>query len=215
MSTPGFLEKGIDFEQLIYHYEANNYNFTITDPTEVNLATDLMIHVINSSFGYDTGFASTVPGRIQMIFNSTLQELTLEKIGLSKQSNAVWLLDGKYERGTDFKLSDGTGIEAKVYRDKDSMLKAAREGTLDYKVFHGADYVICYLINGEVTITAEYPFREVQHWFWLKKVNGEYVEYSDSELTELINKKLPTALPVCRCMISDDKIIICKNIYCN
>ena len=216
MTTSGFLENGIDFEQLVNYYKANDYDIEITDPVKIKLAKDLTTHVINNSYGYGDSFSRTQSGRFQMIFNSTLAELENEKAGLIKRSSAIWTLNSKYETGTDFLSEDGTPVEAKVYRNKDSMSAAAKAGTLDYKVFHGAEYVICYLIDGEVEIIAEEPFRKVTHWFWLKKIGGEYVEVksNDSDLTEAITRRLPSAIPICRCTFYDDKIVISKNPYC-
>lgn len=214
MNTPGFTESGIDFEQLVHCYITSNYNIEITDPTKIKLAKDLMAHVINASYGYNDSFSSSLHGRFQMIFNSTLEELVLEKAGFTKRSNAIWSLDSKYETGTDFLADNGAKIEAKVYKAKSSMLKAAEAGTLDYKVFHGADYVICYLIDGEVEILAEEPFRKVKHWFWLKKINDEYIEYNDSELLQLTEECLPKTIPICRCIFYEDNITISENTFC-
>jgi hypothetical protein len=213
LNTPGFLENGIDFEQLVKHYINNKYNIEITDPIKIKLAKDLMNHVINNSYGYNDYFSCTQHGRFQMIFNSTLEELENEKAGLIKRSNAIWTLNGKYETGTDFLSANGAKIEAKVYKNKDSMLAAANAGTLDYKVFHGAAYVICYLIEGEVEITSEPPFRKIKHWFWLRNIDGKYDEYTDSELTDITNECLPKTIPICQCKFYDDKISISKNNY--
>lgn len=207
MVTPGFLDNGIDFEQLVYHYLTNDYYTEITDPTEVKLVIALMEHVINTSHGYDEedSFAKTIHGRFQMIFNSTLQEIvTREKGGLTKLSNAVWLLDGRYEKGTDFRSSEGTKIETKVYKNVASMNKYAKKGSVEYTVFHGAEYVLCYLIDSH----------ENRHWYWLKKTNGVYSVYNNEELNKLTSECLPAAISICYCKQRDNKFIIGKNTYC-
>ena len=204
MNTPGFLNNGIDFEQLIAYYLSNNCYIEITDQAEINLAIELMKHVINNSFGYDSGFSSTIHGRFQMIFNSTLEELYIEKAGLDKKSNATWLLTGTYEGGTDFQSSNGKQIEAKVYRDLESMKNYAEAGSTDYRVFHGADYVLCYLIDSY----------ELNHWWWLKKDNGSYDIYVEPDLVSITKECLPASIPVCYCKIRDNKLIIGKNTFC-
>ncbi len=207
MVTPGFLNNGIDFEQLVNYYLANNCYIEITAPTDVNLAIALMEHVINTSYEYNEegSFAQTTHGRFQMIFNSTLQEMIAkEKGGLIKQSKAVWLLDGCYEKGTDFKSSNDIKIETKVYKNEASMKKYAKKGSTEYTVFHGAEYVLCYLIDSH----------EGKHWYWLKKVNGIYNVHNDAELDKLTSECLPAAIPVCYCKIRDNKIIIGKNTFC-
>ena len=204
MATPGFLENGIDFAQLVLYYLANNCYLIITDPKEVDLAIRLMKHVIGDSFGYRTDFASIISKRFQLIFNSTLEELTNEKAGLIKQSNAVWLLTDSYEKGTDFRSSNGKQIESKVYYNWNRMLEFAEKGSVDYTVFHGADYVLCYLINNH----------ESEHWYWLKKINGVYVVYNDTELCAVTSECLPPTIPVCYCKLIDNKLIIGKNTFC-
>ena len=207
MSTPGFLKNGIDFEQLVKHYLANNCYIVITDQTEVKLATALMQHVIDTSYGYDGegSFALTLHGRFQMIFNSTLQEIIIREIGgLIKRSNAIWLLEGTYEEGTDFRSDNNVKIEAKVYKNIDSMKAYAKKGSKDYTVFHGAEYVLCYLIDSH----------EGKHWHWLKKINGIYTIYTDETLTNLTSECLPEVLPVCYCKLSDTKLVIGKNTFC-
>jgi hypothetical protein len=206
LATPGFLENGIDFEQLVYYYLTNNYRIEITDPAEVKLATALMEHIINTSHGYDEdSFAKTIHGRFQMIFNSTLQEIVArEKGGLTKLSNAVWLLDGSYEKGTDFRSSEGIEIETKVYKNVTSMNNYAKKGSVEYTVFHGAEYVLCYLIDSH----------EGKHWYWLKKVSGVYSIYSNEELYKLTSECLPKAISICYCKLRDNKFVIGKNTFC-
>lgn len=198
MITPGFLENGIDFEQLVYYYLDNNCNIEITDPAELNLVNSLMERVINGSRGYTTGALSTVHGRFQYIFNSTLQELHIqqkaaEKLGLVKRSSAVWLLNSVCEYGTDFISKNGKNIEAKMYKNYESMIDYAKNGS-----FHGADYVLCYLI-----------YDCCKHWYWLKRNNGEYTEYNDIELSGMTSELLKN-LPICSCTFVDNKFIISK-----
>ncbi len=207
MITPGFLTNGIDFEQLTDYYVANNCKVEITDPAEVDLAIALMEHVINTSYAYDEedSFAKTEHGRLQMIFNSTLGEVTIDRYSsLIKKSVAVWLLGGSYEKGTDFKSSEGVEIEAKVYKNVDSMNFYAKKGSVEYTVFHGAEYVLCYLIDSH----------EGKHWHWLKKTNGVYSIYNNDGLEDLTSKRLPPVIPICYCKIRDNKIIIGKNTFC-
>lgn len=207
MSTPGFLNNGIDFEQLMDYYVANNCKVEITDPNEVNLVITLMENVINTSYAYneEDSFAKTRHGRFQMIFNSTLGEVTVARCcSLIKQSSAVWLLDGSYEKGTDFKSIEGVEIEAKVYKDINSMNFYAKKGSVEYTVFHGAEYVLCYLINSY----------EGTHWYWLKKTNGVYSIYNDGGLAALTSERLPSAMPICYCKLIDNKFIIGKNTFC-
>lgn len=207
MSTPGFLKNGIDFEQLVKHYLANGCYITITDPAEIKLAIDLMQHIIDTSYGYDDegSFASTIHGRFQMIFNSTLQEMLVrERGGLIKRSNAIWLLEDHYEKGADFKSNNNVDIETKVYKNVDSMKAYAKKGSTVYTVFHGAGYVLCYLIDSF----------ESQHWYWLKNINGTYTVYTDEALASLTSECLPEALPVCYCKLSDTKLVIGRNTFC-
>ena len=208
MATPGFLENGIDFEQLVQHYLSNNCYIEVTDPKEVTLAIKLMEHVIGTSIGYKEDqekLNAAIQRRFQMIFNSTQEELTSEKAGLVKRSNAIWLLTGSYEKGTDFQSHNGKQIEAKVYYDWNNMLEYAKKGSSDYTVFHGADYVLCYLINSYNS----------KHWYWLKKINGVYAVYYEEALSSLTNECLPSSIPICYCRFRDDKLIIGKNTFCN
>lgn len=212
MVTPGFLENGIDFMPLVKHYLANNCYIEITDPAEVSLARKLMIHVIDSSYGYNDDssyFAQTEHGRFQMIFNSALQELIAKLAGLVKKSNAVWLLTDSYEKGTDFQSANGKHIEAKVYKNEASMKKYAKKGSVEYTVFHGAEYVLCYLIDSYKDAN-----QESKHWCWLKKINGIYTVYNNDDLTALTEECLPPAIQICYCKFLDDKIIIRKSTYC-
>ena len=207
MVTPGFLNDGIDFEQLVKHYLANNCSAMITDHADLILARTLMEYIIKTSHEYnDEGsFAKTIHGRFQMIFNSTLQEIIVrEKGGLIKRSGAVWLLNGHYEKGADFLSEANVEIETKVYKDEASMNAYAKKGSKEYTVFHGAEYVLCYLINSH----------EGKHWYWLKKVNGIYTVYNNKELDDLTDECLPTIIPVCYCKLTDDKLIIGKNNFC-
>ena len=204
MATPGFLENGIDFEQLVLYYLANNCYLEITDSKEVDLVIRLMKHVIGDSYGYKTDFASTIHGRFQIIFNSTLEELITEKAGLIKRSNAVWLLTDSYEKGTDFQSNNGKQIEAKVYINWYSMLDYAKKGSTDYTVFHGADYVLCYLINSYSS----------KHWYWLKKINNVYDVYYEEELNGLTTECLPSSISICYCRLREDRLIIGKNTFC-
>ena len=204
MATPGFLENGIDFEQLVLYYLANNCYLEITDSKEVDLVIRLMKHVIGDSYGCKTDFASTIHGRFQIIFNSTLEELITEKAGLIKRSNAVWLLTDSYEKGTDFQSNNGKQIEAKVYINWYSMLDYAKKGSTDYTVFHGADYVLCYLINSYSS----------KHWYWLKKINNVYDVYYEEELNGLTTECLPSSISICYCRLREDRLIIGKNTFC-
>ena len=207
MVTPGFLDNGIDFTPLVKHYLANNCYIEITDHAEVSLARKLMRHVIDSSYGYNddsSDFAQTEHGRFQMIFNSALQELIAKLAGLIKKSNAVWLLTDSYEKGTDFQSTNGKHIEAKVYKNEASMKKYAKKGSVEYTVFHGAEYVLCYLINSY----------EGKHWYWLKKINGVYSVYNNEELDQLTSECLPASISICYCKLRDNKFIIGKNTFC-
>ena len=207
MSTPGFLENGIDFEQLVLHYISSKDNrIEITDPTEVDLATRLMEYIINNSRGYnENSFANTIHGRLQMIFNSTLEEHIINsRSELIKKSDAIWLLGGSYETGTDFKSKEETNIEAKVYRDIDHMNSYAEKGSKHFTVFHGAEYVLCYLIYSH----------KGRHWYWLKKTNGIYDTDTDEALIVRTKERLPDEIPICYCSIRDNKIIISRNTLC-
>lgn len=207
MATPGFLENGIDFKQLVLHYLANNHYVEINVPKEFTTATKLMEHVIGTSIGYKEDpekLNAAIARRFQMIFNSTLQELISEEAGLIKRSNAVWLLTGSYEKGTDFQSHNGKQIEAKVYYDWNNMLEYAKKGSVDYTVFHGADYVLCYLINSY----------DSKHWYWLKKINNVYNVYYEEELNGITAECLPSSIPICYCRLRDDKFIIGKNTFC-
>lgn len=207
MVTPGFLKDGIDFEQLVYHYWANDCYVKFTNNEEVSLITCLMEHVIGTSIGYQEDkekIKEAIQRRFQMIVNSTQEELVAEKAGLIKRSSAVWTLAGSYESGTDFKSNNGKQIETKVYFNRDNMLDFAEKGSHDYTVFHGADYVLCYLINSY----------DARHWYWLKKINGIYDVYYDEELYSVTDGCLPSSIPICYCRIRDDSIIIDKNTFC-
>lgn len=207
MTTPGFLDNGIDFTLLVQHYLANNCYIEITNYAEVSLFRKLMRHIIDSSYGYNeesSNFAQTEPGRFQMIFNSVLQELIAELAGLVKKSNAVWLLTDSYEKGTDFQSTNGKQIEAKVYKNYNSMINYAKKGSVKYTVFHGAEYVLCYLIDSY----------EGKHWYWLKKINGIYRVYNNEDLDELTSECLPATISICYCKLKDNKLIIGKNTFC-
>ena len=212
MATPGFLDDRIDFEQLVKHYKANGCRLVITG-NELQLARRIMRHVIDSTVGdrYNSDFARTEDGRFQIIFNSTMEEMEAEEAGLCKRSSAIWSVNGQYEGGTDFLSTNGKKVEAKVYRDMDSALKAAKKGSVDYTVFHGAEYVLCYLINS-YELDKEKNKRE--HWFWLKKVNGVYSLCEDKNLRTVTERCLPATIPVCYCKLKEDHMIIDKNTYC-
>lgn len=207
MVTPGFLENGIDFDQLTDYYIANSCYVEVINPIEIKVATTLTENVINNSYGYqeDESFAKNDNIRLQMIFNSMLWEKIVKRnSSLIRKSSAVWLVDGSYEKGTDFQSTEGVDIEAKVYKDINRMNFYAKKGSVDYTVFHGAEYVLCYLINSH----------ENKHVYWLKKTNGIYHIYNDEGLEDLTSKHLPTVIPVCYCKIRDDKIIFGKNTFC-
>ena len=210
MVTPGFLADGIDFAKLVMYYLANGCYIEITNPAEVALIRNLIKHVIDTSYGYDgdiSDFAKTIHGRLQMIFNSAIEELFLQKAGFYKRSSAIWRLCDSYERGTDFQSMNGKQIEAKVYKNFDSMSKYAKKGSKDYTVFHGAEYVLCYLINSFKPLDSE----ESKHWFWLKKINGVYDVYDDIELNNITDECLPKTIPICYCKMTDNKFIINKS----
>lgn len=207
MVTPGFLENGIDFDPLIDYYIANNYHVEVANQPEVKVATALTESVINNSYGYQDENSAVKRDsiRLQMIFNSMLLENIVDRCtSLIRKSSAIWLLGGSYEKGTDFRSTDGVDIEAKVYKDIDSMNFYAKKGSVDYTVFHGAEYVLCYLINSH----------ENKHWYWLKKTGGIYHIYNDEGLENLTSKRLPQAIPVCYCKIRDNKVIFAKNTFC-
>lgn len=207
MTTPGFLENGIDFDQLTDYYVTNNCRVDIVNQIEVKVATTLTESVINNSHGYqeEESSAKKLNVRLQMIFNSMLWEKIVKRCSsLIRKSGAVWLVGGSYEKGTDFQSTDGVDIEAKVYKDINSMNFYAKKGSVDYTVFHGAEYVLCYLINSH----------ENKHVYWLKKTNGIYHIYNDEGLEYLTSKRLPAVIPVCYCTIRPGKIIFGKNTYC-
>lgn len=209
MTTPGFLDDGIDFEQLIAYYKANNYSIEITDPAEVDLIINLVSYVINASYGYKNGTATIIPNRFQMIFNSALQEHYIneaaQEIGLCcKQSSAVWRLGGSYEKGADFQSNTNKPIEVKMYKDWISMSSFIEKGSKDRKVFHDADYVLCYLIN---SYEVDNDLRQ-KHWYWLKKTGNVYVVYDNTELLNITYKCLPTSLPICSCKLEDARFIL-------
>jgi hypothetical protein len=166
-----------------------------------------MEHVIGTSVGYQEDkekIKEAIQRRFQMIVNSTQEELIAEKVGLIKRSSAIWTLAGSYEGGTDFRSDNGKQIEAKVYFDQNNMLEFAEKGSYDYTVFHGADYVLCYLINSY----------DSRHWYWLKKINGIYDVYYEEELYSITDECLPSSIPICYCRVRDDGIIIAKNTFC-
>ena len=216
MATPGFLDNGIDFEQLIIYYlDSSKYNkdnkcyIEITEHTEVNLIKNLAKHVIDTSIGYNddnTTFASTVHGRFQMIFNAMLEEAYAQKAGLLKRSDAIWRLSSSYQTGADFQSDNGKQIEAKVYKDWLSMQRYTEKGSNERTVFHGADYVLCYLIDShEVDENLNQ-----KHWYWLKKTSNTYVVDNNTELCNITYECLPTRLPVCSCKLTDDNKFIIK-----
>ena len=223
LATPGFLKDGIDFEQLVKYCIANDCRrIEITDQMEVNLLVKLMERVIGHSYKYNEGFASTINGRSQMIFNSTMQELAIQAVeqqfGLIKRSNAVWLLSDSYERGTDFYSVNNKQIEAKVYKTWSNMLIYADIGSKDHTVFHDADYVLCYLIDRPEKAKLETSPEILQyvgqkHWYWLKRIDGKYVVYFDKDLYGLTYYLLPQILPVCYCKVYKDKIIFDRNTF--
>jgi hypothetical protein len=205
--TPGFLDNGIDFDQLTDYYEANNCKVSIVNQTEVKVARALTESVINNSHGYqeEESSAKKPNVRLQMIFNSMLWEKIVKRCSsLIRKSSAIWLVGGSYEKGTDFQSTDGVDIEAKVYKDINSMNFYAKKGSIDYTVFHGAEYVLCYLINSH----------ENKHVYWLKKTNGIYHIYNDEGLEDLTNKHLPAVIPVCYCKMENDRTVFAKSTYC-
>jgi hypothetical protein len=205
--TPGFLENGIDFDQLTDYYVTNNCYVEIISPTEVKVATTLTENVINNSYGYqdEESFVKKDNIRLQMIFNSMLWEKIVKRCSsLIRKSSAVWLLNSSYEKGTDFRSTDGVDIEAKVYKNIDSMKSYAKKGSVDYTVFHGAEYVLCYLIDSH----------EGKHVYWLKKTNGIYHIYNDEGLEALTSKRLPAVIPICYCKMLADKVIFGKDTFC-
>jgi hypothetical protein len=204
--TPGFLDNGIDFDRLTDYYEANDGKVYIVNQTEVKVTRALTESVINNSHGYqeEDGSAKKHNIRLQMIFNSMLWEkIVKRRSSLIRKSSAIWLIGGSYETGTDFQSTDGVDIEAKVYKDINSMNFYAKKGSVDYTVFHGAEYVLCYLINSH----------ENKHVYWLKKTNGIYHIYNDERLEDLTNKQLPAVIPVCYCKMDDDRTIFAKNTF--
>lgn len=223
MSTPGFLTNGIDFYQLLSAYaQDNKYCIEITSLQELEMVINLMKRVIGSSYGYKSDFASTIPGRFQMIFNSALQEAHVyaiaKKLGvkLCKRSDSTWLLDDTYEEGTDFYYKD-TQIEAKVYKNWTNMLYYAKQGSIDPTVFHNADYVLCYLIEKPwpeelLALTDADTFAKkfgTAHWYWLKRINGKYVVYLNDDLYTDTYKSLSPLIPICKCRLTSDKLSIC------
>jgi hypothetical protein len=218
--TPGFLADGVDFRPLVYHYLASDYKVIIDDPQEMNIYHKLTQHVIDDSFKYGNDTPDQKNQnikkkhiRFQMIFNSTLQELYLERAGLGKRSSSVWLITGEAEGGTDFVSSNNKRIEAKIYKDSTSMFKYAKKAATDPTVFHDADYVCVYLMDYyERAIGA---VKEKAHWVWLTRIAGEYVEYFDVELKQIAESCLPAVLPVCHCLeTTSNKLIIGQNTYC-
>ena len=223
MSTPGFLKDGIDFDQLLFPYLQNN-GIEITDPQELAVAINLMKHVIGDSYRYDQGFASTIHGRFQMIFNSTLQEAHIfavaKQLGMNigKRSDSTWLLSDTYEKGTDFYCED-LQIEAKVYKNWSNMLWYAEQGSNDSTVFHDADYVLCYLIDlpfpEELSdfdcLQARTSSVGTTHWYWLKRINGKYVVYFNEELYTNTYSALAKVLPICKCRLYSDKLSIFRD----
>ena len=223
MVTPGFLKDGIDFEQLVKYFLARNcLRIEITDQREVNLFIKLMEHIIGNSYKYNEGFAATKNGRGQMIFNATMQEIAIQAVeqqfGLVKRSNAVWLLSDSYERGTDFYSVNDKQIEAKVYKTWSNMLIYADKGSKDPTVFHDADYVLCYLIDRPETAELE-SSQEIKqyvgqkHWYWLKRINNEYVVYFNKDLYDMTLYLLPQIMPVCYCKVYDNKVIFDRNTF--
>ena len=219
MSTPGFLINGIDFYQLLCAYVQSNIE--ITDPQELALIIDLMKHVIGNSYGYKNDFASTIYGRFQMIFNSTIQEAHIfaiaKKYGmdLCKRSDSKWLLSDTHEIGTDFYYKD-LQIEAKVYKNLNNMLSYAEQGSINPTVFHNADYVLCYLIDRPwpEELMAFEDMQEftkrvgTSHWYWLRRINGQYVLHFNEDLYTNTHKALSPTLPICKCRQTSDKFSI-------
>jgi hypothetical protein len=204
--TPGFLENGIDFDMLIDYYIANNYRVEVINQPEVKVAAALTESVINNSHGYQDGDSPVkqLNVRLQMIFNSMLWEKIVKICSsLIRKSSAVWLVGGSYEKGTDFQSTEGVDIEAKVYKDINSMNFYAKKGSVDYTVFHGAEYVLCYLINSYKN----------KHVYWLKKTNGIYHIYNNEGLEDLTHKRLPATIPICYCKMNNDKVVFAKNTF--
>ena len=140
-----------------------------------------------------------------MIFNSTLQEIIVREQGkLIKRSGAVWLLNGHYEKGADFRSEANVEIETKVYKNEASMKAYAKKGSVEYTVFHGAEYVLCYLIDSH----------EGRHWYWLRKIEGIYTVYNNKELEDITSECLPATIPICYCKLTNEALIIGKSNYC-
>ena len=207
MGTPGFFSDGIDFDCLVKYYRANNNYICITDSSEIKLATELMEDLIAKSYGYDEDdFVKTIHGRFQILFNSNILELTAEESStLIRRSNSIWRLNGSYETGADFVSTDGVAIETKVYKNILRMRSYAEKGSSDYTVFHGAKYVLCYLLNSH----------NGKHWHWLAETNGKYTEYDEEWLNIKTAEQLPPALPMCYCKLSPNRLILGENTYYN
>lgn len=205
-TTPGFHEDSIDFEQFVRYYLAHNCRVDIFNKKEIDLLYNITKYVIEASYGYDDSeFLKTPHGRAQVIFNSVLQEIIIEHyLGYIKRSSAIWSLTSEAESGTDFITDDGIKIEAKVYKDINSMTKFANKASENSSVFHKADYVLCYLIESH----------DGKHWHWLKNNAGIYsTDNIEQRFIDDLNK-LPKDIKICYCTAKSNSIIFAKNQFC-
>lgn len=184
---------------LVSQYIANGNCLKITDKSEVTLVKKIVANVINNSYKYTD--LSNIAKRLQYIFNSALQEQILTNFGgLIKRSNAFWSLDDSYEYGTDFQSWNGKKVEAKIYLNFEKMLEFAEKGTKDYTVFHGADYVVCYLVNGHFSDYKETP---VKYWWWLKKTPQGYQVFKDTNLDAITESLGRLPISICTYTTND------------
>lgn len=158
----------------------------------------LLIKIINESIQYKDEAVKDPVKRLQIILNGNILEIYLEAaegFQLTKNSDSKWLFNGTYEVGADFTSKEGSNIEAKVYYSVDSMNAKIEEANKGNRyIFHGADFVCCYLITTKRFIEG-HPF----HYQWLKQVNGRYEVYDEVNLDNLTRASLPEKLPLCRC----------------
>lgn len=171
-----------------------NDGFVIQKGIELDIVQNTVQYIIDSSISYDDGDLIKTPHkRFQIIINSEILEMQLASIkGLIRNSNSEWLLNGKYEVGTDFNTIDEHSIEAKVYYSLENMWDKMVEANKGNRyVFHLGEFVCCYIINNS------------NHWQWLKKVDGKYQECYDAELIAWTKANLPKELTLCRCIIEE------------
>ena len=122
--------------------------------------------------------------KLQKIVNASTQERYLAKKLPGFTRNSKGLYNGTTENGTDFSGPADLGVEAKMYKSRDSAEYYSKK---DSRSFHGADFVCVYLIYDK------------NHWGWLKKTPNGYDWANESDLPAALAGLIFEELQLCQC----------------